>query len=111
IWEGGMSFHGGMLGVIAAMWLYARRHKRAAADVFDFAVPLPGIGLFFGRIGNFINSELWGKPTDVPWGVRVDGVVRHPSQLYEAFFEGLVLFTIIWLYTAKPRPRLAPSGL
>jgi phosphatidylglycerol:prolipoprotein diacylglycerol transferase len=81
------------------------------ADVLDFTVPLPGLGLFFGRIGNFINGELWGKVTTVPWGFNVNGQVRHPSQLYEAVFEGLVLFTIIWLFTARPRPRLAPSGL
>jgi phosphatidylglycerol:prolipoprotein diacylglycerol transferase len=111
IWEGGMSFHGGMLGVIAALAIYAWRHKRAAGDVFDFTVPLPGLGLFFGRIGNFINGELWGKPTTVPWGFNVDGEVRHASQLYEAFCEGLLLFAIIWWFTSTPRPRFAPSGL
>jgi phosphatidylglycerol---prolipoprotein diacylglyceryl transferase len=110
IWDGGMSFHGGMLGVIAAVALFAWRRRRNVADVLDFTVPLPGLGLFFGRIGNFINSELWGKPTTVPWGFNVNGVVRHASQLYEAFFEGLVLF-IIWWFTSRPRPRLAPSGL
>jgi phosphatidylglycerol:prolipoprotein diacylglycerol transferase len=109
--EGGMSFHGGMLGVIVAMIIYARRHGRAMGDVFDFTVPLPALGLFFGRIGNFINGELWGKTTTVPWGFNVNGEVRHASQLYEAFFEGLVLFAIIWWFTAKPRPRFAPSGL
>jgi len=111
IWEGGMSFHGGMLGVIAAVSLFAWRRGRNVADVLDFTVPLPGLGLFFGRIGNFINGELWGKVTNVPWGFNVNGEVRHPSQLYEAFFEGLVLFTIIWWYTARPRPRFAPSAL
>ncbi|MGH8140095.1 MAG: prolipoprotein diacylglyceryl transferase [Steroidobacteraceae bacterium] len=111
IWEGGMSFHGGMLGVIAAVSLFAWRRRRNAADVLDFTVPLPGLGLFFGRIGNFINGELWGKPTSVPWGFNVNGEVRHPSQLYEAFFEGLVLFTLIWWFTARPRPRFAPAGL
>jgi phosphatidylglycerol:prolipoprotein diacylglycerol transferase len=111
ITEGGMSFHGGMLGVIAAMMIYAWRRKRAMGDVFDFTVPLPALGLFFGRIGNFINGELWGKPTSVPWGFNVNGEVRHASQLYEAFFEGLVLFAIIWWFTSKPRPRYAPSGL
>jgi phosphatidylglycerol:prolipoprotein diacylglycerol transferase len=69
------------------------------------------IGLFTGRLGNFINGELWGKPTTVPWGFNVDGQVRHASQLYEAFFEGLLLFAILWWFTSKPRPRLAPSGL
>jgi len=79
--------------------------------VLDFTVPLPGLGLFFGRIGNFINGELWGKVTTVPWGFKVNGEVRHASQLYEAFFEGLVLFSIIWWFTSRPRPRFAPSGL
>jgi phosphatidylglycerol---prolipoprotein diacylglyceryl transferase len=111
IWEGGMSFHGGMLGVIAAVSLFAWRRRRNVADVLDFTVPLPALGLFFGRIGNFINSELWGKPTTVPWGFMVNGEVRHASQLYEAFFEGLVLFTVIWWFTSRPRPRLAPSAL
>jgi phosphatidylglycerol---prolipoprotein diacylglyceryl transferase len=111
IWDGGMSFHGGLLGVIAAVSWFAVRRRRNVADVLDFTVPLPGLGLFFGRIGNFINGELWGKPTTVPWGFLVRGEVRHPSQLYEAFFEGLVLFTVLWWFTARPRPRLAPSGL
>jgi len=111
IWDGGMSFHGGLLGVIAAVSLFAWRRRRNVADVLDFTVPLPGLGLFFGRIGNFINSELWGKVTTVPWGFNVNGQVRHASQLYEAVFEGLVLFTIVWIFTARPRPRLAPSGL
>ena len=87
------------------------RRKRRIADVFDFAAPLPGIGICAVRIGNFINGELWGKPTDVPWGFMVDGEVRHASQLYEAALEGLVLFIILWWYTAKPRPRMAPTGL
>jgi phosphatidylglycerol---prolipoprotein diacylglyceryl transferase len=111
VWEGGMSFHGGLLGVVAAMTLFAWRRGRNPADVYDFTAPLPALGLFFGRIGNFINSELWGKVTTVPWGFRVDGQVRHPSQLYEAGLEGLVLFTVMWLYTSRPRPRWAPSGL
>jgi phosphatidylglycerol:prolipoprotein diacylglycerol transferase len=111
IWDGGMSFHGGMIGVIIAVSLFAWRRGRNVADVLDFTVPLPGLGLFFGRIGNFINSELWGKVTTVPWGFNVNGEVRHASQLYEAFFEGLVLFTILWIFTARPRPRLAPSAV
>jgi phosphatidylglycerol:prolipoprotein diacylglycerol transferase len=111
VWEGGMSFHGGLIGVVAAMTLFAWRRGRNPADVYDFTAPLPALGLFFGRIGNFINGELWGKVTTVPWGFRVDGQVRHPSQLYEAGLEGLVLFTVMWLYTSRPRPRLAPSGL
>jgi len=116
IWDGGMSFHGGLLGVAAAVWLFARIKKKRFADVLDFVAPLPGIGLMAGRFGNFINGELWGKPTSLPWGFRVvdpDGqvLVRHPSQLYEATLEGLVLFIILWWFTSKPRPRLAPIGL
>jgi phosphatidylglycerol:prolipoprotein diacylglycerol transferase len=111
VWEGGMSFHGALLGTLVAMAVFAWRRKRNVADVFDFGAPLPEIGLFFGRLGNFINGELWGKPTTVPWGFRVDGQVRHASQLYEAGLEGLVLFTVLWLFTRQPRPRLAPSGL
>jgi phosphatidylglycerol:prolipoprotein diacylglycerol transferase len=111
IWEGGMSFHGGLLGVVAAMTLFGWRRGRSAADVYDFTAPLPALGLFFGRIGNFINSELWGKVTRVPWGFKVNGEVRHASQLYEAGLEGLLLFSVLWWYTSKPRPRLAPSGV
>jgi phosphatidylglycerol:prolipoprotein diacylglycerol transferase len=111
IWEGGMSFHGGLIGVIVALAVFARRTGRVLVDVFDFTAPLPAIGFGAGRIGNFINGELWGKPTDVPWAVIVDGTPLHPSQLYEATLEGLVLFLIIWWYTLKPRYRWAPSGL
>jgi phosphatidylglycerol---prolipoprotein diacylglyceryl transferase len=111
IWEGGMSFHGGLIGVVVALTLFAWRRDRNAADVYDFTAPLPALGLFFGRIGNFINSELWGKVTTVPWGFRVNGAVRHPSQLYEAALEGLLLFAVLWWFTSRPRPRLAPSGL
>ena len=116
IWDGGMSFHGGMTGVVVAGCVFARvKHKRIA-DVCDFLAPLPGIGLLAGRLGNFINGELWGKPTDLPWGFGVPDVAgriiaRHPSQLYEACLEGLVLFTLLWWFTSKPRPRLAPTGL
>ena len=111
IWEGGMSFHGGLGGVLVALALFARRRGRRVADVFDFMAPLPGIGLFAGRIGNFINGELWGKPTDVPWGFLVNGEVRHATQLYEAALEGLLLFLLLWWYTSKRPPRLGPSGL
>jgi phosphatidylglycerol:prolipoprotein diacylglycerol transferase len=111
IWEGGMSFHGGLIGVMLAIALFAHRRGRNVADVFDFTAPLPAIGLFAGRIGNFINGELWGKTTDLPWGMLVNGEVRHPSQLYEAALEGIVLFAIVWWFTSKPRVRLAPSGL
>ena len=111
IWEGGMSFHGGLVGVLAALAVFASRRGKQLADVFDFTAPLPAIGFGAGRLGNFINGELWGKPTDVPWAVVVDGVPLHASQLYEAFLEGLVLFAVLWWFTSKPRPRWAPSGL
>ncbi|HEY0767509.1 MAG TPA: prolipoprotein diacylglyceryl transferase [Steroidobacteraceae bacterium] len=111
IWEGGMAFHSGLLGGVIAISLFAWRRGRNIGDVCDFTAPLPALGLFFGRIGNFINSELWGKVTTVPWGFRVHGEVRHPSQLYEATLEGLVLFAVLWWFTMRPRPRLAPSGL
>jgi phosphatidylglycerol---prolipoprotein diacylglyceryl transferase len=111
VWDGGMSFHGGLLGVMIAFAVFAVRRKRKIADVFDFAAPLPGIGICAVRIGNFINGELWGKPTDVPWAFVVDDVPRHATQLYEAGLEGILLFLIVWFYTAKPRPRMAPAGL
>jgi len=111
IWKGGMSFHGGLIGVILALVLFAKQRGRSIMDVYDFTVPLPALGLMFGRIGNFINGELWGKPTDVPWAFVVDGTPRHASQLYESFLEGLVLFIIIWLFTRKAKPQLAPTGL
>jgi phosphatidylglycerol:prolipoprotein diacylglycerol transferase len=116
IWDGGMSFHGGMLGVLVATILFARAKAKHVGDVLDFVTPLPGIGLMCGRFGNFINGELWGKPTDLPWAFAVPNaegtlIARHPSQLYEAALEGLVLFLVIWWFTSKPRPRLAPLGL
>jgi phosphatidylglycerol---prolipoprotein diacylglyceryl transferase len=116
IWDGGMSFHGGMLGVLVATLVFARLKHKHFADVLDFVAPLPGIGLMAGRFGNFINGELWGKPTTLPWGFKVPDaagqlIARHPSQLYEATLEGLVLFVIVWWFTSKPRPRLAPTGL
>jgi phosphatidylglycerol:prolipoprotein diacylglycerol transferase len=113
IWQGGMSFHGGMLGVLLAMWLYGRKTGRSFFQVTDFMAPFVPIGLGAGRIGNFINGELWGRPTDLPWGMVfpfVDNQPRHPSMLYEAFLEGLVLFIILWVYSAKPRPLRAVSG-
>src|SRR3984893_10021315 len=110
LWEGGMSFHGALIGVATALTLFAWRRGRHPADVYDFTVPLPALGLFFGRIGNFINSELWGKVTTVPWGFRVHGEVRHPSQLYEATLEGLVLFAALWWFTMPPRPAAGAFG-
>jgi phosphatidylglycerol:prolipoprotein diacylglycerol transferase len=111
VWEGGMSFHGGFLGVVAAMALYARRIQSGFFRLTDFIAPLVPIGLGAGRIGNFINGELWGKPTSVPWGFVVDGVTRHASQLYQAALEGLVLFALLWLYSSRRRPPMAVSGL
>jgi phosphatidylglycerol:prolipoprotein diacylglycerol transferase len=117
LWKGGMSFHGGLLGVIVAMALFARKNGRRVLDVFDFAAPLPGIGICAVRIGNFINSELWGAPTDWKYGFLVPDPTtgqltgRHASQLYEALLEGLVLFALIWWFARKPRPRGTLAGL
>jgi phosphatidylglycerol:prolipoprotein diacylglycerol transferase len=113
IWEGGMSFHGGLTGVLIAMLVYARRGgvRRPFFAVTDFIAPGVPPGLFAGRIGNFINGELWGKTTDVPWAFLYQGQPRHPSQLYEAGLEGIALFLILWLYSAKPRPVCAVSGM
>jgi phosphatidylglycerol:prolipoprotein diacylglycerol transferase len=113
VWKGGMSFHGGLSGVLIAMWIYSRRVKQPFFVIMDAIAPWPPAGIFFGRIANFVNNELWGKPTspDAPWAVIVDGQARHASQLYEAGLEGLVLFLILWIYTKKPRPTMAPSGL
>jgi phosphatidylglycerol:prolipoprotein diacylglycerol transferase len=115
IWEGGMSFHGGFLGVLLAMGLFARKYHKGFWPTVDFIAPLIPPGLFFGRIGNFINGELWGRVTDVPWGMVFhqtgDGLPRHPSQLYQAALEGVALFMIVWLFSAKPRPTMAVSGV
>lgn len=111
ITQGGMSFHGGLAGVMVAMWLYGRKLGLGMWQVTDFVAPLVPIGLGTGRIGNFINNELWGKPTDVPWSFSVNGQALHPSQLYEALLEGLVLFVILWIYSSRPRPHMAVSGM
>lgn len=114
IWEGGMSFHGGFLGVIVAMIILARKHGVHWLNITDFGVPLVPLGLGAGRIGNFINGELWGRPTDVSWGMifpYVDDLPRHPSQLYQFFLEGIVLFLLVWIYSAKPRPMGAVTGM
>ena len=114
VWEGGMSFHGGMLGVIFAMWLFARVRRQDWLRVTDFIAPLVPLGLGAGRMGNFINAELWGRPTEGPWAMvfpNVDNIPRHPSQLYEFALEGVVLFLLLWWFSAKPRPRGAVSGL
>jgi phosphatidylglycerol:prolipoprotein diacylglycerol transferase len=114
VWEGGMSFHGGFLGVLAAMVLFAHSRKIQWLALMDFIAPLVPPGLAFGRLGNFINGELWGRPTDVPWAMifpQVDNIPRHPSQLYEFALEGVALFTLLWLFSSKPRPMGAVSGL
>ena len=114
LWHGGMSFHGGLLGVLLGQWLAGRRFGKSFFVTMDFMAPLVPPGLFFGRIGNFINAELWGKVTDAPWGMvfpDAGNLPRHPSQLYEAALEGFLLFIIIWLYSAKPRPVMAVSGV
>jgi phosphatidylglycerol:prolipoprotein diacylglycerol transferase len=115
VWEGGMAFHGGLLGVIFAMWWYGRKIDRGFWQLADFVAPLVPVGLGAGRIGNFINGELWGKPTDAAWGMvfrtAPDSLARHPSQLYQFALEGVVLFVILWWFSARPRPRMAVSGL
>jgi phosphatidylglycerol:prolipoprotein diacylglycerol transferase len=134
VWEGGMSFHGGLIGVmLAALW-WTRKHRLHYFDTMDFVAPLVPLGLGFGRIGNFIGAELWGKYTQANWGVifptdpqlkqytseqlqaayasgALNGFARHPSQLYQAFLEGLVMFVALWWFSRKPRPRYAVSGL
>jgi phosphatidylglycerol:prolipoprotein diacylglycerol transferase len=107
IWEGGMSFHGGLLGVLVALWIFARKYGKPFWEVGDFIAPLVPIGLGAGRIGNFINGELWGRVTDMPWGMiygHVDDQPRHPSELYEFGLEGVGLFILVWWYARKPRP-------
>ncbi len=136
VWEGGMSFHGGLLGVLAAAWGWSRRRGLHFFDTVDFAAPLVPLGLMFGRFGNFIGAELWGKYTGSGWGVifrsglpeplrstdmdtlrvlydagELDRYARHPSQLYEALLEGLVMFFVLWWFSAKPRARYAVSGM
>jgi phosphatidylglycerol---prolipoprotein diacylglyceryl transferase len=114
VWDGGMSFHGGVLGFLAAMLILSHQWKKSLWDVTDFLVPLVPIGLGAGRFGNFINGELWGRITDVPWAMvfpRAGAAPRHPSQLYEMFMEGVVLFIILWCYSMKSRPRMAVSAL
>jgi phosphatidylglycerol:prolipoprotein diacylglycerol transferase len=128
VWEGGMSFHGGLIGVLIAMALFARRYRLRFFQIGDFIAPLVPPGLFFGRIGNFINGELWGHWTTLPWGMRLPcaefpgycaglpagallSPALHASQLYEAALEGVVLFIALWWFSSRPRPLMAVSGL
>ena len=113
IWEGGMSFHGGLIGVLIAFWLYGRSTGRTFFQVADFFAPIFPIGLGAGRVGNFINGELWGRIMDVPWGMvypHVGPEPRHPNQIYQFIGEGIIFFFLIWWWSSKPRPRMAVSG-
>lgn len=114
VWQGGMSFHGGLLGVIVAVALYCRRRGKSFLPIADFIAPLVPIGLAAGRLGNFINGELWGRPGDVPWAMVFpqagDGIARHPSQLYQFAGEGLALFAFLWWFSSRPRPRGEVAG-
>jgi len=114
VWEGGMSFHGGLIGVIVALWVFGRSQQKTLMEMGDFVAPLIPIGLGAGRVGNFIGGELWGRVTDHPWGVvfpRAGDLPRHPSQLYEFALEGVLMFIVLWWYSSKPKPRMAVSGL
>ena len=136
VWQGGMSFHGGLIGVLIAVLWWSRKHRQHFFDVADFVAPLIPLGLGFGRLGNWINGELWGKPTDGSWGVIfpaslpaqlqnlparslsamaesgvLDQYARHPTQLYQMVWEGIVMFAVLWWYSSTPRPRFAVSGM
>ena len=115
VWQGGMSFHGGFLGVLLAMFIFARRHKIVFGDLMDFVAPLVPVGLGLGRLGNFIGQELWGRPTDAPWGMVFPRdplqFARHPSQLYQFALEGALLLVIMLWFSSRERPTWAVSGV
>lgn len=117
VWTGGMSFHGGFLGVAIAMIFWCKKYQKSWFETLDFVVPCVPTGLMFGRIGNFIGGELWGRPVqnmDYPLAMifpHVDNIARHPSQLYQALCEGLLLFIVLWWFSSKPRPRMAVSAV
>ena len=109
-----MSFHGGLIGVLLAVAWFAHRERLAFLAVSDFVAPMVPVGLATGRIGNFINAELWGRPSEVPWAMvfpQVDNVARHPSQLYQFMLEGVLLFVILWMFSSRPRRLGMVSGL
>jgi len=115
LWQGGMSFHGGLIGVLAALWLFSRKTNQAFLTVSDSLAPLIPLGLAAGRLGNFINGELWGRPTNLPWAMVFpqagDDIARHPSQLYEMGLEGFALFIMLWWFSRRPRPLGQVSAL
>src|SRR3989338_10762961 len=114
VWDGGMSFHGGLIGVFLALFFYGRHLKKSVWELADFIAPMVPIGLAAGRLGNFINGELWGRVTTMPWGVVYPDcgpLPRHPSEIYEFLLEGVLLFIILWVYSAKKPPRMAVSGM
>ena len=114
VWQGGMSFHGGLLGVMGAMALAARRQGIGYLRLMDFVAPLTPLGIAAGRMGNFINGELWGRPTDLPWGMlfrNAGDLPRHPSQLYEFALEGVALFALLWWFSSRPRARGQVSAM
>lgn len=114
IWQGGMSFHGGFLGVLVAMYMFTKKYPQPWLKIMDFVAPLVPLGLGAGRMGNFINGELWGRSTGSDYGMvfpQVDGLARHPSQLYEFALEGLIMFVVLWWFSRKPRPVGSISAL
>ena len=116
VWKGGMSYHGGFIGVLIALALWSRKAGRNILDVYDLIAPLVPLGYAFGRIGNFINAELWGRvaPADLPWAMiwpNVDALPRHPSPIYQALVDGLLAFILLWIYARKQRPRLAVGAM